>query len=142
MIGLVLGSAVFVAVAILIRDRSPMAAWFCGGFFGFCGLVGLINLHPRAGYLTLRDDGFEFASLFRKAFVRWSDVESFTPVKLYGTRYVAWDYVEGYEPQPGIRRVNSTIAGIEAMLPDAYGFKHEELALLMNELRERAGHGA
>jgi hypothetical protein len=142
MIALVLGSAAFVAVAILIHDRSPLVAWLCGGFFGLCGLVGLVNLHPRAGYLTLRRDGFEFSSLFRKAFVRWTDVELFMPVRMHGNRYVAWNYVLGFEPQAGIRRVNSTIAGFEAMLPDTYGFEHEALAALMNELRERAVRGA
>jgi hypothetical protein len=142
MIGLVLGSAAFVAIAIFIHDQQPLVAWLCGGLFGLCSLVGIVNLHPRAGYLTLRKDGFEFASLFRAKFVRWSEVESFVPIRMSGNKFVAWDYAPGYEAHARIRRVNLSVSGVETMLPDTYGFRHDELAALMNELRELARRDA
>jgi hypothetical protein len=114
MVGLIMGSAAFVAIAILIYDRQPLVAWLCGGFFALCVLVGLVNLHPRAGYLTLRADGFEFASLFRKTFVRWSDVAAFVPIRMSGNKLVAWEYVPGYDAHSRMRRVNISVAGIEA----------------------------
>ena len=141
MIGLILGSGAFVAVAILVYDKHPFVAWLCGGFFGLCALVGLVNLHPRAGYLTLRADGFEFASLFRKTFVRWNDVEAFVPIRMSGNKFVAWNYVQGYGAHEKMRRINLSVSGIEAMLPDTYGFTNEELAARMNELRETARRG-
>lgn len=139
--GVILGSAAFVAIAMFIYDKHPLVAWLCGGFFGLCSLVGIVNLHPRAGYLTLRRDGFEFASLFRKTFVRWGEVETFVPIRMSGNKFVAWDYVPGYEAHAKIRRVNLSVSGVEAMLPDTYGFKHDELAAMMNELRELARRG-
>jgi hypothetical protein len=140
-IGLILGSGAFVAVAIFIYGKHPFVASLCGGFFGLCALVGLVNLHPGAGYLTLRADGFEFASVFRKTFVRWNDVEAFVPITMSGNKFVAWNYVQGYDAHEKMRRINVSVSGVEAMLPDTYGFKHEELAARMNELRETARRG-
>ena len=131
-------SLVFVAIGVwLYRDpEERLMAGLGIGFFGLCGLVGLVSLHPRAAYLTLSERGFEFCSLFRKHFIAWSDVQEFVPISMSGNAMVGFYYVPG-KTAPKMRHVSNFIAGIEAALPDTYGHKNVELAQLLNELRRR-----
>jgi hypothetical protein len=50
---------------------------------------------------------------------------------------VGWTYSPGSEKSKRLRRVNTAIAGVEAALPDTYGMSVEQLAGLMNQLRDR-----
>jgi len=134
MILLVVGSGIFVWVGIWLRAHQPFVAYPSIIFFGLCGLVGLVGLLPNSSYLTLTDRGFEFASLYRKHFVSWSDVDSFIPIKIQHNRMVGWNYSPGFSKSQRLRRVNTALAGTEAALPDTYGMSAEELADLMNRL--------
>jgi hypothetical protein len=105
-------------------------------FFGLCASVGLIGLLPNSSYLTLTERGFLFASLFRKHFVPWSNVQSFVPVKIRLNSMVGWNYSPAFGKSQRLRALNTAIAGVEAALPDTYGMPAEQLAKLMNQLRD------
>ena len=134
---LLVGSGIFVWGGLWLRPEQPFLAYACIIFFGLCGLVALVGLFPNSSYLTLTERGFEFASLYRKHFVSWSDVESFLPIKIQSRRMVGWNYSPGFSKSQRIRRVNTARAGAEAALPDTYGMSAEQLADLMNQLRNR-----
>ena len=130
-------SSVFVTVGAFLIGEEPVISWLCIVFFGLCGLIGLVNLHPRASYLTLTEKGFEFASLFRRHFTPWTDVAQFFPSMIALNQMVGWDYVAGYARAAQLRKANLALGGCEAALPDTYGHKAEELASIMDELRQK-----
>lgn len=133
---LTLGAGAFVAGGWWLLPREPFVAYASIVFFGLCALVGLVSLLPNSSYLTLTEQGFLFASLFRKHFVAWSSVQQFVPVRIQSHRMVGWTYSAGFQKSKRLRRVNTAIAGVEAALPDTYGMSVEQLAGLMNQLRD------
>jgi hypothetical protein len=137
MLLLALGSGVFVSSGLWLLPRQPIIAVASIVFFGLCGVVGLVGLLPGSSYLTLTERGFEFASLFRRHFVPWSNVESFVPVKIQFNRLVGWNYSPAFRESQRLRGLNTAIAGVEAALPDTYGMSAEQLVNLMNRVRER-----
>jgi hypothetical protein len=131
-------SVVFVAIGVLMM-REPehrLVASLLAGFFGLGVITALVNLHPRASYLTLNERGFEFSSLFRRKFIAWGDVQEFVPISMHRNDFVGFFYAPTGNA-PAMRRVSSFVTGIEAMLPDTYGHSNVELARLLNELRRK-----
>ena len=143
MIWLLLLCSAFTAGGIwMVRDGQTMG-WFCGGFFALGIPIFLLQLHPRASYLTVSPDGFEFSSLFRKTRYRWSDLAAFGTYTLRpGGTFVGFDYSPSWPISPKLRAAAKAMAGFEGGLPDTYGMKAEELALLLNsyhaEYRKKA----
>jgi hypothetical protein len=133
---LAFGSGIFVAIGVWLLPQEPFLARACIIFFGLCALVGLVSLLPNSSYLTLTERGFLFASLFRKHFVAWSNVQSFVPVKIQFKSMVGWNYSSEFRESKRIRGVNAAVAGVEAALPDTYGMPAGQLADLMNQLRD------
>lgn len=136
MLLLTFGSGIFVSMGIWLLPRQPYVALADIIFFSLGVLVGLVGLLPNSSYLTLTEQGFLFASLFRKHFVSWSNVQSFVPVKIQFNRMVGWNYSPAFGGSQRLRGINTAIAGVEAALPDTYGMSAEQLANLMNQLRD------
>jgi hypothetical protein len=136
MVLLAFGTGVFVSIGLWLLPRQPYIALASIIFFGLCGLVGLVGLLPNSSYLTLNEQGFIFASLFRRHFVPWSNVQSFVPVKIQFNSLVGWNYSPAFSESQRLRGINTAIAGVEAPLPDTYGMPAEQLANLMNQLRD------
>jgi xanthosine utilization system XapX-like protein len=137
MVLMALLSGVFVSIGVWLLPRQPIIAVASIVFFGLCGLVVLVQLLPNSSYLTLTERGFEFASLFRKHFIPWSQVGSFFPIRIQSHRMVGWNYLPGVDELQRLRRINTAVAGAEAALPDTYGMSAEQLANLMNQLRAK-----
>jgi hypothetical protein len=133
---LALGSGVFVSLGLWLLPREPVIALGCVIFFGLCASVGLVGLLPNSSYLTLTEQGFLFASLFRKDFVAWSSVQSFVPVRIQFNSMVGWNYSSEFRGSTRLRRASTAVAGVEAALPDTYGMPAEQLADWMNQLRD------
>jgi hypothetical protein len=133
---LALVSGVFVCIGLWLLPREPVIALACIIFFGLCASVGLVGLLPNSSYLTLTEQGFLFASLFRKHFVAWSSVQTFVPVRIQSNSMVGWIYSSEFRGSTRLRRASTAIAGVEAALPDTYGMPAEQLADLMNQLRD------
>ena len=145
------GSALFVFVGVwMIRDGKPLG-WLPTIFFGLCSIVFLIQLHPRASLLILTSEGFEVRALFLSYNYLWKDVSDFFVkrialnsidgdffVKRIALNRVVFNFVDDYEPQPHMRKLDSTVPGAEAALPDTYGKKPEELLSILNAWKDRA----
>jgi hypothetical protein len=138
MAGLVAISAVFVAIGIFTSSKEPVMGLLSAGFFGLCGIVGVLGLIPGGSYLLLERDGFTTSSLFRKHSYRWRDVSPFGVKRISRNKMVCWNFAPNYSGPKRGASFSKTLTGIEAALPDTYGKKAEDLAELMNELRQRA----
>src|SRR5688572_24515151 len=103
----------FVAGGIWMDPDEPWVGGSTAVFFGLCGLVGLVTLLPGSSYLTLTTQGFWFAGLFRKHFVAWKDVVSFSVAQIQTHKMVGWNYTSAFKEQVVLRRVSSMVAGIE-----------------------------
>ncbi len=137
-------SLVFVTIGVLMVRDAKLAGYFVGGVFVLGVLVFAINLHPRAAYLRLTEEGFTYCSLFRAQTVRWDVVAEFAVIVLPTAtmskpRMVAWNFVPGYPRKDSARAMSQALSGYEAALPDTYGLKYDELAGLMNTLLQRYG---
>jgi hypothetical protein len=117
-------------------ERS-FSGYACATFFGITGLVFAVQLLPNGSYLRLTPEGFTYCSLFRRHTFRWSDVQSFSTVRVGRNEMVVWDYARQYKKQQLGRAVSRGIAHAEAALPDTYGLKAPALAALMNTLRRQ-----
>ncbi len=106
-------------------------------FFAVCALVFVVQLHPRACYLTLKSDGFICCSLFRKFEVKWDDVQGFYDRSFSHDNMVVFDYIPEFSSHATGRRWSKHLAGCEGALPDTYGFKASELAGILNQLRDQ-----
>lgn len=134
---LVVLSGAFVVMGGFLVSRGQPFGWLCIAFFGLGVLLGLATLVPGASYLELREDGFEFRSIYRKWFQRWSDIEEFFPQRIATNDMVCWNYTPGYDAQARGRKLSAGLTGVEAALPDTYGLSAPELAELMNQWRVR-----
>ena len=134
---LLLTSAGLVAMGAFLVTRGQPFGWVCIAFFGMGVLVILLTLLPGSSYLELRPGGIELSSLYRKWFVRWSDVQEFFPTRVATKQMVCWNYTPGYAAQARGRRLSMGLAGVEAGLPDTYGLSAQELSALLNEWRAK-----
>lgn len=129
----------FVGMGYLLLDRDPLAAWLCIGLFGLCAAVFILSLYPRASYLELTEEGFAMTVLFKRAFVPWSAVEGFVPIRIQSSQMVVgWNYAPGFERHRLMGRLSAALSGVQAALPENYGMSAEALAALLNERRVQA----
>jgi hypothetical protein len=138
-------SATFVAGGIWMIREGENFGWLCAGFFALGIPVSLLQLHPRCSFLTVTEEGIEFAGLFRVARLRWSDISQFGVYDVrnhYGFRaatMVAFNYSAEYQQARKARALAKALTRFEAALPDTYGFSAEALARLLSTYhRERA----
>jgi hypothetical protein len=147
-------SAAFVGAGFFLLPRSdPWSDRFmieaCIGFFSLCGIVALIQFAPGSSFLRLTPDGVTVRTVWRTWFYRWSDIERFGvaefPAAGQSHRRVGFDFSDGYvgrNRQPKWKDFNRNLCGFEATGPDSYGWSHADLAMHLNEWRERyAGEG-
>jgi hypothetical protein len=123
----------------MMRDDRPVQGGLILLFFGGGALVLGVSLHPRARSLTLTEEGFEYTSLFRSHFTRWSDVQTFGIVGVASQVMVAWNYAQSYAGSRGSRKAARKLAGYEAAFPDSYGMSPAELLAILTAVhRDRA----
>ena len=104
----------------------------------FAAFGAFMTLRRDRYYLTLTNEGFEFAGILRKKFVAWRDVEKFVfvPVdRVNDLDRLGWQYTQ----RSGLVRPDSHRAGAygfcDELFPTNYrGISHQELSMLLNEL--------
>ena len=121
----------------MIQRGELVVGWLSAGFFGLGIPLALISLLPGSSYLQLTPNGIEVSSLYRKWFVKWTDVQEFAPIRIATREMVGWNYSPSYTGQRLGRMAARGIAGIEAALPDTYGQSADALATLLNQWRTR-----
>ena len=129
----------FAALGVFMGRDGEWLGYLIGGLFALGVPVFVLQLHPRAAYLLLHEEGFTYCSLFRAQAVRWMDVEGFGVIAINRFRMVAWNFVPGHPRTGRARMLSQAVSGYEAALPDTYGLKPRELAHLLDALRQRWG---
>ena len=132
------GGLVFVACGIWMRNDNAVMAWLCIAFFGLGTLIAGAMLLPGAAGLVLDADGFEVTNIFRRQRTRWADVTGFTVADIppSGQKLVVYD--DARVKNSTLGKINTSLAGRDAALPDTYGLAPQALANLMAGWRERA----
>ena len=142
-LGLLAFSLAFACSIYVIHDGSLRAsgawmAWLGLAFCGICGIVAAVMALPGAARFTLRADGFETTTLFRKFRTPWQRVSDFA-VSQYSMRRGRHKPFVGYNdahyPTDNLSR---RMTGYNAALPDTSDLSHNELARLMNQWRALA----
>jgi hypothetical protein len=137
-LAVLLGSAAFVAFALLIPAERPFIAWAGIVFFGLTGLVSLLVLLPGRTYLLLTPEGFEQRMVVRTVKQSWQQIERFqvhNPASRY--RLVGFIRDQDCTGHAKPRRANRSPTGVDGMLGDTYGLSADELVKLMNEWLSR-----
>jgi hypothetical protein len=139
-------SSAFVAGGIWMIQEGEKFGWFCAGFFGLGIPVSLLQLHPKCSFLTVSEEGIEFAGMFRIARLRWSEISEFGVYNIrnhYGFlvhKMVGFNYSAEYQPLRKARLFAKALTRWEAALPDTYGFSAEELAQFLSTCHRERTH--
>ena|SRR5438105_4100241 len=133
MLLMLVGSLVFVAAGLLFPTQYRALNLSMVIVFGLCAVVFCINLLPNSSYLSLTSEGFTICSTFRCRSIEWRHVSNFGVARI-GTRKMV-----GCDPAHQISKMGKAtkaFSGYVSALPDTYGLKAEELAELLNRLRD------
>lgn len=126
-------SLAFVGAGFLMLADHPVSGYASIIFFGLCALVFCINLLPNSSYLRLTSEGFTVCSTFRSRSIEWRDVGPFGVTHIGTRKMVVWDSLRAVSK---LGKANRLVCGYASALPDTYGLKAEELAELLNRLRD------
>jgi hypothetical protein len=132
-LGLLGASLAFLAGSIYMSH-----GWFILAFFGICAIVGAVMLLPGAGGLTLRDDGFETVTLYKKFRTPWQRVSDFAVSEVTVARRRRKKFVGYNDTKYATENFSRRMSGYNSGMADTYGLSHEELARLMNGWRALA----
>jgi len=128
------GSLAFVATGLWLQpDHHSLSGYAVTIFFGLCAVVFCVNLLPNSSYLHVTREGFKLCSMFRSRLVRWPDVGRFGVTRIGMRKMVGWDPLHTVSK---LGSANQAICGYAFALPDTYGLKAEELAELLNRIRD------
>jgi hypothetical protein len=126
-------------VSLWVAREQPGVGYSGAGFCLLAVLVFAAQLMPGSSYLRLTSSGFTFCSLYRCHTVEWRHVGEFGVARIATKKLVGWNLPAGYKPV-GLATASRALSGYAAALPDTYGHTPEDLAEVMNSLRERYGH--
>ena len=134
---ILLGCAGFVAIGVLLMPKNEAMTWCAIVFFGVGVAVALVMLMPGAGGLTLRREGFEIVSLFRRNVILWTDATDFVAdtIPMTVKKTVLFNLASAKSQMLG--QLNVGLTGRNGAIPDTYGMSADELAGLMTHWRER-----
>ncbi|WP_233410396.1 hypothetical protein [Rugamonas violacea] len=139
MLAFAVGSFVFSVIGMAtVEDNAKLLDYAAFVAFGLCTVAFASQLLPRAGYLTIRPDGFTACAMFRAHEINWLDVLEFRVVNIGGNDMVGWNYHANYQAQATLRKVAATLSGVEGALANTYGMPAERLAALLNQRRRIA----
>jgi hypothetical protein len=133
MLLMLLGSLAFVGAGFWMLSEHPVSGYTSIIFFGVCALAFCVNLLPNSSYLRLTPDGFTICSTFRSRSIKWRDVGPFGVTRIGTKKMVGWD---PSHPVSKLGKVNRVMCGYASAMPDTYGLKPEELAEILNRLRD------
>jgi len=120
--------------------------YLIAAFFALGIPAALIQMVPGSGFLRIDASGVTFSNVFRRTFLRWSDIETFYVVTLrsHGIKaheMVGFEYAPACDRSRTARKLAKFISDCEGALPDTYGKKASDLAELLNaRLAEAKAH--
>jgi len=130
--------AAFTAGGIAMVADGATGGWFVLVFFGLGVPLSIAAMLPGAGGLTLDRNGFEITNLFRRQSYVWPDVSGFEAARIppAGNNMVVFDHAGAVGRT--VAKLNVSLVGRNAGLPDTYGLSADVLADLMDRWRDRA----
>lgn len=132
----------------MISDGDPTdraKGWFVLLLFGSCSLVVMAQLTFAPSKVVLTERGLLIQAMFRKSFVPWEHVHKFGVhewTQWHGPfrqkhRQVGMLFHDAHRQNAGgLRSLARAWSGFDGALPDNYGYKHQELADLLNSYLE------
>ncbi len=126
----------FVLIGIWTVHGGDWFGYFATGFFALGLPIFALQFYPKAAYLRLEAEGFTICVLFRRITIRWAQVRDFGVARLWGDRRVGWNFTPDYSATKRARAISRAISGCEGMLSNNYGMKPDELAELMESVRQ------
>jgi hypothetical protein len=140
---LLLGSAAFVAIGVVMVANGNELGWWGVIFFGLCLLVSLYMLTPNAVRLQIDKNGVEMKTFFKPMKLEWGDVNRFyvdyIRTGLSKTKVIGIEFSESYRKLRAGRQFSSALTGMEGALPDHFNRPAEEVCELLNESKRRWG---
>lgn len=121
----------------MLLDRD-WAGWIAAGIGLPCLLGTLPTLIPGSAYLKLTPEGFVRRIYWLDRAYRWDGVDGFEVRKFSEQRRaVVWNLTDPAS-RPLRTRLFRAFFGVDHALADGHGMSLEDLAALMNAMRERA----
>jgi hypothetical protein len=151
-IGLVLGSGGWLMISDPDRSADRAMGWSCLIFFGLVALVAIIQLIPGSSRVVVTSKGIYQTAMYRSHFFAWADIERFGVAewtqwhgpfrqrhRLVSIRFKAGSQVRKRWPRASL--LSEALVGYHGALSDNYGYKHQDLADLLNGYLEAARKG-
>ena len=135
---LLIVSFVFALIGFLMIRDEVFMGWFVLISFGIGCLISIVLLLPNSSYLRISNKGFEVCSLFRGKFFGWDEVDRFNVQYIGLNKLVVFNYSSNHAEFKAAKKVAKILAVFEGALPDTYGKKAEELAMLLNEWKNKS----
>ena len=126
----------FVVIGVFLIYTSNLF-WGCVNviFFTTCAVVAIFQLIPGMAGMTFDSTGFEIHGL-RHWRSLWPDVDNFSIYQVRASKLVVYD--DRTRSKNTMATLSRTLSGRGAGLPDTYGLRPDELALLMTLWRDHA----
>lgn len=99
-------------------------------FFGLSAVVAFLNFVPKASYLKLDENGIEMCNLYKKSFLPWQVVATFTPGQLMLSKTVFFHLKPEVAQENKLRREKGSF-------PDTYGMSATKLAELLTDYQKK-----
>ncbi|PNS09747.1 hypothetical protein [Solilutibacter silvestris] len=134
-----LGLAIIVAAGLTLQKHS-IAGWVCVALLAILFIAVVLNaVLPGSSYLRLEPSGMTIRSAYRDHRYSWTDISEFFVVPIGGRQMVCWHYSPSYKGQKALRALSKNVTGVDAGLPDTYGYSATDLAQLLNQWRVQYG---
>ena len=116
-----------------VVQTTAVALWFFVVIFGLIGAMAGTQLIPGSAGLWLDRKGFTYRRFWRDNRREWDEISQVIPhqLGLFGSQIAVLQMV-------GYHRKGDAPNKPREILPDTYGLPPAQLAILMNEWRERA----
>ncbi|MBL8001215.1 MAG: hypothetical protein JNL05_04560 [Flavobacteriales bacterium] len=142
---LVLGFGGWLMITDPDTDARQGMGWFCLVLFGLSSLVAIIQLIPGSSRVVVTSKGIYHTAMYRRRFFAWTDIERFGVAewtqwhgpfrqrhRLVGIRFKAGSQVCKRWRRASL--LSEAMVGYHGALSDNYGYKHQELSDLLNQL--------
>jgi hypothetical protein len=152
LIALALGFGGWLMITDPDNDARNGMGWFCLVLFGLVALVAIIQLIPGSSRVVVTSMGIYQTALYRCRFFAWADIERFGVAewtqwhgpfrqrhRLVGIRFKVGSRVQKRWRKASL--LSEGLMGYHGALPDNYGYKHQDLADLLNGYLKAARKG-
>lgn len=132
-------SAIFIAgsVFLLYADTDYIFSGLLSLIFGLgTFIIFVMQMLPRLNYLTIDQNGIEFANIGKKKRFEWEKITGISKSAALGTEVV---FITTHDPAISSKQAGKYI-GIANSLPHTYGRTADELIAIMNAIEVGRGH--